>query len=44
MRARVPRQYALFLGYGGVLLGAYFLHEAYENRGRKRPLFAHFLP
>lgn len=41
---RVSRQAALILGYLGVLGGAYFLHEAYENRGRKRPLFAHFLP
>lgn len=41
---RVSRQVALILGYGGIFAGAYFLHEAYENRGRKRPLLAHFLP
>lgn len=41
---KVSRSVALALGYGGVFLGAYFLHEAYENRGRRRPLLAHFLP
>lgn len=41
---RPSRQVAMFLGYAGVFVGAYFLHEAYENRGRKRPLLAHFLP
>lgn len=41
---RLSRRTALILGYVGVLGGAYFLHEAYENRGRKRPVFAHFLP
>ena len=41
---RISRQTALILGYVGVLAGAYFLHEAYENAGRKRPLLAHFLP
>lgn len=41
---RVSRQTALILGYVGVLTGAWFLHEAYENRGRRRPFLAHFLP
>lgn len=35
---------ALVIGYGGILLGAYALWEAYEGRGRRRPFMTKFLP
>lgn len=41
---KLSRESLLVLGYGGVVLGAYFLREAYERRGVERPLWARFLP
>jgi hypothetical protein len=38
------RRHALILGYGGVLLGALALYDAYENRGRRRPFATKLLP
>jgi hypothetical protein len=38
------RRIALWLGYGGILLGAACLWDAYENRGRRRPMLTKFLP
>lgn len=38
------RRTALVVGYGGILLGAYALWEAYEGRGRRRPFMTKFLP
>jgi hypothetical protein len=35
---------ALVLGYGGILLGAMALWDAYEGRGRSRPFITKFLP
>lgn len=35
---------ALALGYGGILLGALALWDAYENRGRRRPFLVKLLP
>ena len=38
------RKVALLVGYGGVLIGALALWDAYENRGRIRPFAAKLLP
>ena len=38
------RETALWLGYGGILIGALALYDAYENRGRQRPVVTKFLP
>lgn len=38
------RQYALLIGYGGVIVGALALWDAYEQRGRKRPFLTKLLP
>lgn len=40
----MTRETKLFLGYGGILLGAWMLREAYERCGRERPFLARFLP
>lgn len=41
---RLSRDAKLLLGYGGILLGAWFLRESYERSGRERPFLARFLP
>lgn len=38
------RRTALVLGYGGILLGALALYDAYENRGKHRPFATKLLP
>lgn len=38
------RTLATWIGYGGILIGALALYDAYENRGRQRPLLTKFLP
>lgn len=38
------RRTALIVGYGGILVGAYALWEAYEKRGVRRPFATKFLP
>lgn len=38
------RRAALALGYGGILIGAWALWDAYEKRGRRRPFAAKLLP
>lgn len=38
------RRTALWIGYGGLLVGSLAMWDAYENRGRSRPLGAKFLP
>jgi hypothetical protein len=38
------RRTALYLGYGGLILGALAMYDAYENRGHRRPLLTKFLP
>lgn len=38
------RKVALFIGYGGILIGALALYDAYENRNRRRPFATKFLP
>lgn len=38
------RRVALLVGYGGVLIGALALWDAYENRGRIRPFATKLLP
>jgi hypothetical protein len=40
----MSRQTALIVGYGGILVGAWALWEAYEKRGVKRPFLTKFLP
>ncbi|MBK3556407.1 hypothetical protein JHN55_07645 [Streptomyces sp. MBT56] len=35
---------AMILGYGGIILGALCLWDAYERRGRRRPFLTKFLP
>jgi hypothetical protein len=35
---------ALAIGYGGILLGALALWDAYEGRGRTRPFIVKLLP
>lgn len=38
------RRLAQWGGYTAVIVGALLLWDAYENRGRKRPLGSKFLP
>jgi hypothetical protein len=38
------RRAALLIGYGGIVVGALALWDAYELRGRKRPFLTKFLP
>lgn len=38
------RRTALLIGYGGVLVGALALWDAYENRGQIRPFMTKLLP
>jgi hypothetical protein len=38
------RRTALYLGYGGLILGALAMYDAYGNRGQRRPLLTKFLP
>jgi hypothetical protein len=38
------RHTALVIGYGGILIGAAALWDAYERRGRTRPFMTKFLP
>lgn len=38
------RQLAQYGGYALITLGALLLWDAYENRGRRRPLASKFLP
>lgn len=38
------RHMALAIGYGGILLGALALWDAYEGRGRTRPFIVKLLP
>lgn len=38
------RRTALWVGYGGILIGAMALFDAYEGRGRQRPFATRFLP
>ena len=38
------RRLALWIGYGGIVVGACALYDAYECRGRERPFLARFLP
>ncbi|MFC8717785.1 hypothetical protein [Kitasatospora sp. NPDC057198] len=35
---------ALVLGYGGILIGALALWDAYEGRGARRPFLVKLLP
>lgn len=47
MRSRCAfrdRRTALIVGYGGILIGAWALWDAYERRGRRRPFATKFLP
>lgn len=47
MGSRAPymsRNTALIVGYGGILIGAWSLWEAYEKRGMRRPFLTKFLP
>lgn len=38
------RNLALVVGYGGIIIGALCLYDAYENRGRRRPFATKLLP
>lgn len=38
------RTTALLVGYGGIVVGACALWDAYERRGRRRPFATKFLP
>lgn len=38
------RNTALWIGYGGIVLGAFALWDAYEARGRVRPFVTKLLP
>jgi len=38
------RQCALVIGYGGIIIGALALWDAYEQRGRRRPFLTKLLP
>lgn len=38
------RTMALVLGYGGIIIGALALYDAYELRGKRRPFMTKFLP
>lgn len=41
---KIQRQWALILGYGGILGGAWLLHQSYERKGIPRPFLGRFLP
>lgn len=43
-RPVLSRHSALMLGYGGILVGAWALWQAYEVRGAQRPFLVKFLP
>lgn len=43
-RPAMSRKNALVLGYGGILVGAWALWEAYEKAGVRRPFLTKFLP
>lgn len=38
------RRTALLIGYGGVIVGALALWDAYELRGKRRPFLTKLLP
>lgn len=38
------RRTALVVGYGGIIIGALALYDAYENRNRRRPFATKLLP
>lgn len=38
------RRCALLVGYGGIIVGALALWDAYEQRGRRRPFLTKLLP
>jgi hypothetical protein len=38
------RRTALLVGYGGIIVGALALWDAYEQRGRRRPFLTKLLP
>jgi hypothetical protein len=38
------RRAALIIGYGGILVGAWALWDAYEMRGKRRPFLTKLLP
>lgn len=38
------RTLALAVGYGGIVIGALALYDAYENRGARRPFATKLLP
>lgn len=38
------RRTALLVGYGGIIIGALALWDAYEQRGRRRPFLTKLLP
>ncbi|MGW3926342.1 hypothetical protein [Streptomyces sp. NPDC005093] len=38
------RRAALLVGYGGIVIGALALWDAYELRGKRRPFLTKFLP
>lgn len=38
------RNTALLIGYGGIIIGALALWDAYENRHRRRPFLTKLLP
>lgn len=38
------RRTALLIGYGGILIGALGLWDAYEMRGHRRPFVTKLLP
>lgn len=38
------RRTALVIGYGGILVGAWALWDAYERRGKRRPFATKLLP
>lgn len=43
-RPVMSRNCALIVGYGGIVVGAWALWEAYEKRGKTRPFLTKFLP
>lgn len=38
------RRTAMIIGYGGIIIGALALWDAYENRGKVRPFATKLLP
>jgi hypothetical protein len=38
------RKVALIVGYGGIVVGALALYDAYENRNKRRPFATKLLP